>query len=235
MYPSIWDVCLMRHLRLHTRWLEMCAIVLWLKTRMYLKRCRIFFYIHCAKLSTCSPELLGQLWTATQELSSWWISQTGSLPFGSCFEWSNVVEIHSIRLDVYSVKKVSIFYCPCWMVWLIIAKASIRTHCLVQPPLMKVSSDSTTPWPACCVVGWSPPGGCARSESVRPAWWSPPVRRARSESLSAPWAVLSCLVSMELIDLPFSHWSHVAAKTPSRMGRLVLDLIATSSHVTFSP
>ncbi len=50
-----------------------------------------------------------------------------------------------------------------------------------------------TPGLACCVAGWSPPGG-----------------RARSESVLAPCSMLAWPVSIELIDLPFSHLSHVA-------------------------
>jgi hypothetical protein len=47
--------------------------------------------------------------------------------------------------------------------------------------------------------------------------------------------MLALPVSIELIDLPFSHPSHVAVKHPSRVGRLVLNLIVTSSQVTVSP
>ncbi len=52
-----------------------------------------------------------------------------------------------------------------------------------------------TPWLACCAAGWSRPGG-----------------RARSESVLAPYAMLAWPVSIELIDLPFSHSSYVALK-----------------------
>ncbi len=51
-----------------------------------------------------------------------------------------------------------------------------------------------------CVAGWSPPGG-----------------RARSESVLAACAMLARLVSTELIDLPFSHLSHVASNHPVRL------------------
>jgi hypothetical protein len=54
-----------------------------------------------------------------------------------------------------------------------------------------------TLWLACSAAGWSPPGG-----------------RARSESVSAPWAMLAWPVSIERIDLQFSHLSHVAVKQP---------------------
>ncbi len=47
--------------------------------------------------------------------------------------------------------------------------------------------------------------------------------------------MLAWPVSIELIDLPFSHLSHVVAKHPSRMGRLVLNLKVTSSQVMVSP
>ena len=40
---------------------------------------------------------------------------------------------------------------------------------------------------------------------------------------------------MVLIDLPFSPWTHVTFKHPSRMGRLVLNLIVTSSQLTVFP
>ncbi len=56
-----------------------------------------------------------------------------------------------------------------------------------------------TPGLACCAAGWtlSPPGG-----------------RARSESVLAPCSLvmLAQPLSIELIDLPFSHLSHVAVK-----------------------
>ncbi len=40
---------------------------------------------------------------------------------------------------------------------------------------------------------------------------------------------------MVLIDLPFSHWTHVTFKHPSRMGSLLLNLIVTSSQLTVFP
>jgi hypothetical protein len=48
--------------------------------------------------------------------------------------------------------------------------------------------------------------------------------------------MLTWPVSIVLIGMPFSHLSHhdIAVKHPSRMGRLVLNLIA-SSEVTVSP
>ncbi len=52
-----------------------------------------------------------------------------------------------------------------------------------------------TPGLACCVAGWLPPGG-----------------RARSESILAPCSMLALAVSIERIDLRFSHLSHVADK-----------------------
>jgi hypothetical protein len=52
-----------------------------------------------------------------------------------------------------------------------------------------------TPLLACCVSGWSPQGG-----------------RVRSKSVLAPYPMLARPVSIELIDLPFSHLSHVAVK-----------------------
>jgi hypothetical protein len=52
--------------------------------------------------------------------------------------------------------------------------------------------------------------------------------RARSESVSASCAVVGWALSIGLIDLPFSHWTHVTFKHLSRMGRLVLNLIVTS-------
>jgi hypothetical protein len=52
-----------------------------------------------------------------------------------------------------------------------------------------------TPGLACCVAGWWPPGG-----------------RARSESVLASCSMLAWPVSIELIALPFSHLSHVAVK-----------------------
>jgi hypothetical protein len=58
-----------------------------------------------------------------------------------------------------------------------------------------------TPVPACCVAGWSPPG-----------------IRARSELVLAPRPMLARPVSIELIDLPFSHLSHVAVKHRRRLG-----------------
>ncbi len=44
----------------------------------------------------------------------------------------------------------------------------------------------------------------------------------------ASCAVVSWALSIGLIDLPFSHWTHVAFEHPSRVGRLVLNLIVTS-------
>ncbi len=58
---------------------------------------------------------------------------------------------------------------------------------------------------------------------------------ARSESVSASCAMVGWALSIGLIDLPFSHWTHVTFKHPSRMGRLVLNLIVTSSQMTVSP
>jgi hypothetical protein len=65
--------------------------------------------------------------------------------------------------------------------------------------------------------------------------------RARSESVSASCAMVGWALSIGLIDLPFSHWTHfhVTFKHPSesesRMGRLVLNLIVTSSKLTVPP
>jgi hypothetical protein len=72
-----------------------------------------------------------------------------------------------------------------------------------------------TPGLACCEAGWSPPGG-----------------RASPESVLAPCSMLAWPVSIELIDLPSCHLSHVTVEHPSRMGRLALNLIVTSSQVT---
>jgi hypothetical protein len=63
----------------------------------------------------------------------------------------------------------------------------------------------------------------------------PSDRRARSESVSVSCAMVAWELSMVLIDLSFSHWTHVAFKHPSRMGRLVLNLIFTSSQLTVFP
>ncbi len=59
--------------------------------------------------------------------------------------------------------------------------------------------------------------------------------RARSESVSASCALVGCALSMVLIDLPFSPWTHVTFKHPSRMGRLVLNLMVSSSQSTVFP
>ncbi len=59
--------------------------------------------------------------------------------------------------------------------------------------------------------------------------------RARSESVSASSAMVGWALSIGLIDSPFSHWTHVTFKHPSRMGRLVLNLIVTSPQMTVSP
>ena len=42
-------------------------------------------------------------------------------------------------------------------------------------------------------------------------------RRARSESVSASCAMVGWALSIGLIDLPFSHWTHVTFKHPSRI------------------
>jgi hypothetical protein len=52
-----------------------------------------------------------------------------------------------------------------------------------------------SPGLACCVAGWSPPGG-----------------RARSESVLVPCTMLAWPVSIELIDVPFSHLSNGTIK-----------------------
>jgi hypothetical protein len=84
----------------------------------------------------------------------------------------------------------------------------LECACLAADRPRRAALRMRTPWLACCVAGWSPPGG-----------------RARSESVLAPCSMLAWQVSKELMDLPFSHLSHLAIKHPSRMGRLVLNLI----------
>jgi hypothetical protein len=59
--------------------------------------------------------------------------------------------------------------------------------------------------------------------------------RVRSESVSASCAMVGWALSIGLIDLSFSTWTHVKFKHPSRMGRLVLNLIVTSSQMMVSP
>ncbi len=54
-----------------------------------------------------------------------------------------------------------------------------------------------SPMLARCAAGWSPPGG-----------------RARSKSVLGPCSMLALLVSVELIDLPFSYRSHDAVTHP---------------------
>ncbi len=93
--------------------------------------------------------------------------------------------------------------------------------------------------------------GCLRSDG-----------RARSESVSASCAMVGWALSLGLIDLPFSHWTHVTFKHerppvtfhspratwsarlgppgfvfkhPSRMGKLELNLIVTSLQMTVFP
>jgi hypothetical protein len=95
----------------------------------------------------------------------------------------------------------------------------LECACLAADRPRRAALRVSTPELACCVAGWSPPGG-----------------RARSESVLAPCSMLAWPVSIELIlDLPFSHLSNVAVKHPSRLGRLVLHLKVPPSQVTVSP
>ena len=93
--------------------------------------------------------------------------------------------------------------------------------------------ECATTWSAvrrCVALRSSIPGVACRDDGCLP-----PDGRARSESVSAPLAMADCALSVELKGLPFSLWTHVTFKHPSRMGRLVLKLIVTSSQMTVSP
>jgi hypothetical protein len=71
----------------------------------------------------------------------------------------------------------------------------LECACLAADRPRRAALRVGTPGLACCVAGWSPPGG-----------------RARSELVLVPSSMLAWPVSIELIDLPFAHLWHVAVK-----------------------
>ncbi len=97
---------------------------------------------------------------------------------------------------------------------------SLGPECATTWPALsrRVALRSSIAGLSCCADGCLPSDG-----------------RARSESVSAACAMIVWALSMVLKDLPYSHWTHVTFKHPSRMGRLVLNLIVISSQLTVFP
>ncbi len=58
--------------------------------------------------------------------------------------------------------------------------------------------------------------------AVRADGCLPSGGRARSESISATCAIVGWVLSIRLIDLPFSHWTHVTFKQVGGQGEGVL-------------
>jgi hypothetical protein len=79
--------------------------------------------------------------------------------------------------------------------------------------LRRAAQRVRTPWLACCLAGWLPPFG-----------------RARSESVLAPCAMLARPGSIELIDLPFSHSATLL--TATWQGERSIQLNASDLHHT---